>query len=53
MSAQSGSAVKSGQGKHAELRQRVYLQFLYAKTAMCSRAPEFAAYFRRAIPEVW
>ena len=32
--------------------QRFYLRFLYAKTAVCSRIPEFAAYFLRTIPKV-
>lgn len=38
--------------KHAEIPQRLYLRFLYAKRTVCSRVPEFAAYFRAAIPEV-
>ena len=32
--------------------QRLYLRFLCAKRAVCSGVPEFAAYFRQAIPEV-
>ena len=32
--------------------QRLYLRFLCAKRAVCSWVPEFAAYFRRAVPEV-
>ena len=32
--------------------QRFYLRFLYAKRAVCSWVPEFAAYFRKMIPEV-
>lgn len=32
--------------------QRLYLRFLCAKRAVCSWVPEFAAYFRQAIPEV-
>lgn len=32
--------------------QHLYLRFLYAKRAVCSWFPEFAAYFRRAVPEV-
>lgn len=32
--------------------QRLYLWFLYTKRAVCSEIPEFAAYFRSAIPEV-
>lgn len=32
--------------------QGFYLLFLYAKRPVCSRVPEFAAYFRAAIPEV-
>lgn len=32
--------------------QRLYLRFLCAKRAACSWVPEFAAYFRAAIPEV-
>lgn len=32
--------------------QRLYLRFLFAKRAVCSWVPEFAAYFRRAVPEV-
>ena len=41
--------------KHAEhttKRQHLYLRFLYSKTAVCSKVPEFAAYFRLAISEV-
>lgn len=41
--------------KHAEhtgMPQRLYLRFLCAKRAVCSWVPEFAAYFRRAFPEV-
>ena len=32
--------------------KRFYLRFLCAKRAACSWVPEFAAYFRAAIPEV-
>ena len=32
--------------------QRLYLRCLCAKRAVCSVVPEFAAYFRRAFPEV-
>lgn len=32
--------------------QRLYLQFLCAKRAVCSGVPKFAAYFRVVIPEV-
>lgn len=32
--------------------QRFYLRHLYAKRPVCSWIPEFAAYFRTAIPEV-
>lgn len=32
--------------------QYLYLRFLCAKRAVCSWVPEFAAYFRRAVPEV-
>lgn len=38
--------------KHTGMPQRLYLRFLYAKRAVCSGVPEFAAYFRAAIPEV-
>ena len=34
------------------MRQRFYLRFPYSKRAVCSGFPEFAAYFRRAFPEV-
>lgn len=45
-------AAKSEQVDRTKLHQRVYLRFLYAKRAVCSGVPEFAAYFRRAISEV-
>lgn len=32
--------------------QRLYLRFLCAKRAVCLGIPDFAAYFRAAIPEV-
>lgn len=32
--------------------QHLYLRFLLAKSAVCSRVTEFAAYFWQAIPEV-
>ena len=38
--------------EHTGIPQRLYLRFLCAKRAVCSGIPEFAAYFRRAVPEV-
>lgn len=38
--------------KHTGIPQRLYLRLLCAKRAVCSGVPEFAAYFRAAIPEV-
>ena len=38
--------------EHTGMPQCIYLRFLYAKRAVCSWVPEFAAYFRAAIPEV-
>lgn len=38
--------------KHTGMPQHLYLRFLCAKRAVCSWVPEFAAYFRAAIPEV-
>ena len=45
-------AADSKLAKHAEMPQRLYLRFLYAKRTACSRVPEYAAYFCAAIPEV-
>lgn len=38
--------------EHTGMPQRFYLRFLCAKRTVCSWVPEFAAYFRRAVPEV-
>ena len=38
--------------KHTGMLQHFHRRILYAKTAVCSRVPEFAAYFRQAIPKV-
>ena len=38
--------------KYTGMPQRLYLRFFCAKRAVCSGTPEFAAYFRAAIPEV-
>lgn len=45
-------AANSKLAGHTGMPQRLYLLFLYAKRTVCSRVPEFAAYFRRAVPEV-
>ena len=45
-------AANSKHAKHTGIPQRLYLRFLCAKRAVCSWVPEFAAYFRAAIPEV-
>lgn len=45
-------AANSKLDEHTGMPQRFYLRFLYAKRAVCSWVPEFAAYFRRAVPEV-
>ena len=45
-------AANSKLAEHTGTLQRLYLRFLCAKRAVCSRVPEFAAYFRAAIPEV-
>lgn len=45
-------AANSKLAEHTGMPQRLYLRFLYAKRAVCSSVPEFAAYFRQAIPEV-
>lgn len=45
-------AANSKLAKHTRMPQRLYLRFLCAKRAVCSWVPEFAAYFRRAVPEV-
>lgn len=45
-------AANSKLAEHSGMPQHVYLRFLYVKRAVCSWAQEFAAYFRRAIPEV-
>lgn len=46
-------AANFGLVDHTGMRQRFYLRFPYSKRAVCSGFPEFAAYFRRAFPEVW
>ena len=46
-------AANSKYAEHTGMSQRLYLRFLCTKRAVCSGAPEFAAYFRRAVPEVW
>lgn len=46
-------AANSKLAKHAGMPQRLYLRFLRAKRAVCSWVPEFAVYFRRAVPGVW
>lgn len=38
--------------EHAGIPQRLYLRFLCLKRAAYLKNPEFAAYFRRAVPEV-
>lgn len=38
--------------EHTGMPQCLYLRFLYTKRPVCSGVPEFAAYFRAAIPEV-
>ena len=45
-------AANSKYAEHTGMLQRLYLRFLCAKRAVCSWVPEFAAYFRRAVPEV-
>lgn len=45
-------AANSNHAEHTGMPQRLYLRFLCAKRAVCSWVPEFAAYFRRAVPEV-
>lgn len=45
-------AANSKLTEHTGMPQRLYLRFLCAKRAACSWVPEFAAYFRRAVPEV-
>ena len=45
-------AANSKHVEHTGIPQRLYLRFLYTKRAVCSWVPEFAAYFRAAIPEV-
>lgn len=45
-------AANSKHAEHTGMPQRLYLRFLCAKRAVCSWVPEFAAYFRQAIPEV-
>ena len=45
-------AANSKHAEHTGMPQRLYLRFLCAKRAVCSWVPEFAAYFRRAVPEV-
>ena len=44
---------KSKYAKHAEMPQRLYLRFLYAKRTVCSRVPEFAAYFGKESKETF
>lgn len=45
-------AANSKYAEHTGMPQRLYLQFLCAKRAVCSGVPKFAAYFRVVIPEV-
>lgn len=45
-------AANSKHAEHTGTPQRLYLRFLCAKRAVCSWVPEFAAYFRQAVPEV-
>ena len=45
-------AANSKLAKHTGMPQRLYLRFLCVKRAVCSWVPDFAAYFRRAVPEV-
>lgn len=45
-------AANSKHAKHTGIPQRLYLRFLCAKRAVCLGIPDFAAYFRRAVPEV-
>lgn len=45
-------AANSKYAEHTGMPRRLYLRFLCAKRAACSWVPEFAAYFRRAVPEV-
>ena len=45
-------AANSKLAERTGIPQRLYLRFLCAKRAVCSLVPEFAAYFRAAIPEV-
>ena len=45
-------AANSKLDEHTGMPQCLYLRFLCAKRAVCSWVPEFAAYFRRAVPEV-
>lgn len=45
-------AANSKHAEHTGMPQRLYLQFLCAKRAVCSGVPKFAAYFRVVIPEV-
>ena len=45
-------AANSKLAEHTGILQRLYLRFLYAKRAVCLGIPDFAAYFRRAVPEV-
>ena len=46
-------AANSKLAGHTGLPQRLYLRFLRAKRAVYSWVPEFTAYFRWAVPEVW
>lgn len=46
-------AANSKLAGHTGMPQRLYLRFLRAKRAVYSWVPEFTAYFRRAVPEVW
>ena len=45
-------AANSKLAERTGMPRRLYLRFLCAKRAVCSWVPEFAAHFRRAVPEV-
>ena len=42
-------AANSKLTEHTGMLQRLYLRFLYAKRTVCSRVPEFAAYFGKRV----
>lgn len=45
-------AANSKLAEYTGMLQLLYLRFLYVKRTVCSWVPEFAADFRRAVPEV-